>query len=224
MDPPFKIERLPDMRESAGRVRFSARDMTPVEERGGLWRLPMSHLPLLQPVALLYNRDYFNTIVVAQAKARGLSITFDHGLECLWVENALVPSKGQMLVIIVLPKPLEPQAARVPVPRGMETLIHEEPRSTQTEIDGDQVEGAIAIKNLRKNPTIYLSKPKASTDSKAITLSADFKAVTPEREFQPINLQTGDILQLYENDGIHVTDGGIAIMAVRYKTEELHDQ
>ncbi|KAL8293819.1 hypothetical protein RB594_003642 [Gaeumannomyces avenae] len=216
MDPPFKIERLPDMRESAGRVRFSARDMTPVEERGGLWRLPMSHLPLLQPVALLYNGDYFNTIVVAQAKARGLSITFDHGLECLWVENALVPSKGQMLVIIVLPKPLEPQAARVPVPRGMETLIHEEPRSTQTEeIDGDQVEGAIAIKNLRKNPTIYLSKPKASTDSKAIT---------PERELQPINLQAGDILQLYENDGIHVTDGGIAIMAVRYKTEELHDQ
>ncbi|KAL8325978.1 hypothetical protein RB597_008999 [Gaeumannomyces tritici] len=204
------------MRESAGRVRFSARDMTPVEERGGLWRLPMSHLPLLQPVALLYNRDYFNTIVVAQAKARGLSITFDHGLECLWVENALVPSKGQMLVIIVLPKPLEPQAAGVPVPRGMETLIHEEPRSTQTEeIDGDQVEGAIAIKNLRKNPTIYLSKPKASTDSKAIT---------PERELQPINLQAGDILQLYENDGIHVTDGGIAIMAVRYKTEELHDQ
>ncbi|EJT69211.1 hypothetical protein GGTG_13320, partial [Gaeumannomyces tritici R3-111a-1] len=128
MDPPFKIERLPDMRESAGRVCFSARDMTPVEERGGLWRLPMSHLPLLQPVALLYNRDYFNTIVVAQAKAKGLSITFDHGLECLWVENALVPSKGQMLVIIVLPKPLEPQAARVPVPRGMETLIHEEPR------------------------------------------------------------------------------------------------
>ncbi|KAL8318586.1 hypothetical protein RB597_005735 [Gaeumannomyces tritici] len=216
MDPPFKIESLPDMRESAGRVRFSARDMTPVEERGGLWRLPMSHLPLLQPVALLYNRDYFNTIVVAQAKARGLSITFDHGLECLWVENALVPSKGQMLVIIVLPKPLEPQAAGVPVPRGMETLIHEEPRSTQTEeIDGDQVEGAIAIKNLRKNPTIYLSKPKASTDSKAIT---------PERELQPINLQAGDILQLYENDGIHVTDGGIAIMAVRYKTEELHDQ
>ncbi|KAL8329158.1 hypothetical protein RB597_004748 [Gaeumannomyces tritici] len=204
------------MRESAGRVRFSARDMTPVEERGGLWRLPMSHLPLLQPVALLYNRDYFNTIVVAQAKARGLSITFDHGLECLWVENALVPSKGQMLVIIVLPKPLEPQAAGVPVPRGMETLIHEEPRSTQTEeIDGDQVEGAIAIKNLRKNPTIYLSKPKASTDSKTIT---------PERELQPINLQAGDILQLYENDGIHVTDGGIAIMAVRYKTEELHDQ
>ncbi|KAL8296192.1 hypothetical protein RB600_001602 [Gaeumannomyces tritici] len=216
MDPPFKIESLPDMRESAGRVRFSARDMTPVEERGGLWRLPMSHLPLLQPVALLYNRDYFNTIVVAQAKAKGLSITFDHGLECLWVENALVPSKGQMLVIIVLPKPLEPQAAGVPVPRGMETLIHEEPRSTQTEeIDGDQVEGAIAIKNLRKNPTIYLSKPKASTDSKAIT---------PERELQPINLQAGDILQLYENDGIHVTDGGIAIMAVRYKTEELHDQ
>ncbi|EJT68129.1 hypothetical protein GGTG_14293 [Gaeumannomyces tritici R3-111a-1] len=128
MDPPFKIENLLDMRESAGRVRFSARDMTPVEERGGLWRLPMSHLPLLQPVASLYNRDYFNTIVVAQAKARGLSITFDHGLECLWVENALVPSKGQMLVIIVLPKPLEPQAARVPVPRGMETLIHEEPR------------------------------------------------------------------------------------------------
>ncbi|KAL8325271.1 hypothetical protein RB597_008507 [Gaeumannomyces tritici] len=211
MDPPFKVERLPGMRESADRIRFSTRDMTPVEERGGLWRLPKPRLSLL-PVDPLYNR--FNTDIIAQAKAKGLSITFDRALECLWVESALVPSKGQMLVIIVLPNPLEPQAAGMP--RGMEALIStpEELQSTQAEdIDKDQVEGAIAIKNLRKKPTIHLSKLKASTDS---------KAVTPEREFHSINLQTGDILQLYENDGIHVTDGGIAIMAVRYKTEELH--
>ncbi|EJT68662.1 hypothetical protein GGTG_13767 [Gaeumannomyces tritici R3-111a-1] len=59
MDPPFKVERLPGMRESADRVRFSARDMTPVKEGGGLWRLPKSYL--LQPVknlASLYNREY----------------------------------------------------------------------------------------------------------------------------------------------------------------------
>ncbi|KAL8410432.1 hypothetical protein RB596_000205 [Gaeumannomyces avenae] len=212
MDPPFKVERLPDMQESAGRVRFFARDMTPVEERKGLWRLPKPHSSLL-PVASLYNKNYFDTIVVAQAKAKRLSIAFDHAAECLWVESALVPSRGQLLVIIVLPNPLEPQAAGMP--RGMEALIipPEEPQSTQAEeIDKDQAEGAIAIKNLRKKPTIHLSKLKASTDS---------KAVTPEREFQATNLQAGDILQFYENDGIHVTEGGIAIMAVRYKTEEL---
>ncbi|KAL8330632.1 hypothetical protein RB593_001568 [Gaeumannomyces tritici] len=220
MDPPFEVERLPDIRESAGRVRFFARDMTPVQERRGTWRLPKSYL--LQPVndlALLYNRDYFNTIVVGQAKAKGLSISFDHAMECLWVENALILSKNQMVVIIVLPKPLEPQAARVP--RGMEALINdyptpEEPRSIQAEgLDEDQVEGAIAIENLRKNPTISLSKSRISTGPEATTIV---------RDFQPVDLQAGDILQLYENDGIHVTNGGIAIMALRYKTKTLHDQ
>ncbi|KAL8310380.1 hypothetical protein RB597_010297 [Gaeumannomyces tritici] len=238
MDLPFKVESLPDMRENAGRVRFSARDMTPVEEREGIWRLPKSYL--LQPVkdlASLYNREYFNTIVVEQAKAKRLSISFDNAMECLWVENDLISSKNQMVVIIVLPKPLEPR-----MPRGMEALIDDYPTPEEPQrfgadvynnampaaanqqyfnsiqaggLDGDRVEGAIAIEKLRKNPTISLSKPKASTDSKAIT---------PERDFQPINPHAGDILQLYENDGIHVINGGIAIMVLRYKTKTLNDQ
>ncbi|EJT68888.1 hypothetical protein GGTG_13552 [Gaeumannomyces tritici R3-111a-1] len=149
MDPHFEVAHLPDMRESASRVRFFAGDMTPVEGRGGLWRLPKSHRTLLQSVKdliLLYNRNYPNL------------------------------------------------------------------NNSQTEeLNGNQIEGAITIENLRKNPTILLSKPKMSTGSKALT---------PGREFQPITLQAGDILQLYENDGIHVTNGGIAAVALRYKTEK----
>ncbi|KAL8367165.1 hypothetical protein RB596_009074 [Gaeumannomyces avenae] len=237
MDPPFKVESLPDMRESAGRVRFSARDMTPVEEREGIWRLPKSYL--LQPVkdlASLYNREYFNTIVVEQAKAKRLSISFDNAMECLWVENDLISSKNQMVVIIVLPKPLEPR-----MPRGMEALIDDyptpEPQRFGADVynnamlaaanqqhfdsiqagglDGDRVEGAIAIEKLRKNPTISLSKPRLSTGPEATTIV---------RDFQPINPQAGDIFQLYENDGIHVRNGGISIMVLRYKTKTLHDQ
>lgn len=45
------------------------------------------------------------------------------------------------------------------------------------------------------------------------------EATTIVRDFQPINPQAGDILQLYEGDGIHVTDGGIAMMVLRYKTK-----
>ncbi|KAL8296233.1 hypothetical protein RB600_001632 [Gaeumannomyces tritici] len=204
MDPHFEIAHLLDMRESASRVRFFAGDMTPVEGRGGLWRLPKSHRTLLQSVKdliLLYNRNYYGTIVIEQAKARGLGVSFDYGLECLWVENALITGENQMAT---------------GVPRGMEALIDDcatpkEPQSQTEELDGNQIEGAIAIENLRKNPTILLSKPKTSTGSKALT---------PGREFQPITLQAGDILQLYENDGIHVTNGGIAAVALRYKTEK----
>ncbi|KAL8296232.1 hypothetical protein RB600_001632 [Gaeumannomyces tritici] len=130
MDPHFEIAHLLDMRESASRVRFFAGDMTPVEGRGGLWRLPKSHRTLLQSVKdliLLYNRNYYGTIVIEQAKARGLGVSFDYGLECLWVENALITGENQMAVIIVLPKPLEAQAnaasQKTGVPRGMEALI-----------------------------------------------------------------------------------------------------
>ncbi|KAL8383042.1 hypothetical protein RB595_006689 [Gaeumannomyces hyphopodioides] len=213
---------MEDMRESANRVRFFAGDMTPVEGREGVWRLPKSHRALLQPVKdllLLYNRNYRGAIL-EQAKASGLGVSFDYdGLDCLWVEHALIPDESEMGVIIVLPKPLEAQASaalrKTGVPRGMEALIDDfatpKEQSQTEELDGNQIDGAITIENLRKTPTILLSRPKTSTDS---------EARTPEREFRSMTLQVGDVLQLFEHDGIHVADGGIAIMLLRYKTEK----
>ncbi|KLU90566.1 hypothetical protein MAPG_10418 [Magnaporthiopsis poae ATCC 64411] len=168
MAPLFKVESLPGTRESAGRVRIPAGDMTLVKERVGVWRWPKSYLQ--QPVKdlLLYHK------------------------ECRWRgHKCLVP----MFITMIWIKQL---------------LTSKCFNSTQA---GDQVEGAIATEQLRKSPTISLSKPNMSIGPESTTIV---------RDFQPINPQVGDIIQLYENDGIHVTSGGIAMMVFRYTTKTLH--
>ncbi|KAK3996892.1 hypothetical protein QBC44DRAFT_400614 [Cladorrhinum sp. PSN332] len=203
------IRATEDFRKQTEGIGFHVEDMTPVKEVDKLWRLSAKSQPNLLPQEVYELFKIYNT---DKDKARQ---------EALWLEGTLPSWTNRMTVVIVIPNPRvqhkdgastlqgphEGDATitdKAPTALLTKEMIHgkanAEPPTTAREYE-PLFGRPIAVETLRQQPEIVIIHDGHSKPS-------------------PIALQVGDILQLDDNECIHVIAGGIALISIRYSMEK----